>query len=124
MNEIAEIKIIKIDTLKGRELDRMVHIHIFEGEYMSKIPYYSTNIKDTLPVLEWMMNLGDVFIEWWQDGEWYICNRDLNSRHKFPEFGWDAKSDKVNENELPSLPLAICRAALKAYNHGKEMRQI
>lgn len=110
----------KVENLIGRELDRLVHIHVFKGEYMSEIPYYSTNIADAMPVLEWLMKCGDIFIEWWEDGEWYISNRDLNTRHNHPEFGWEARSDKVDENEIPSLPLAICRAALKAYNHAKE----
>lgn len=109
----------KIDKLIGRKLDRLVHKCVFKGEYMSEIPYYSMNIADAKPVLEWLMQQGDVFIEWWQDGEWYICNLDLSTRHKYPELGWEAMSDKVDENEMPSLPLAICRAALKAYYHAK-----
>lgn len=119
-NEIIEIRAVNIDKVIGRELDKLVHLCVFEGEYASKeIPYYSTSIVDAMPVLEWLINRGDVFIEWWQDREWYICNRDLYVRHKHPEFGWEAMSDKVEENEKPSLPLAICRAALKEYNRAK-----
>lgn len=107
--------------LAGRKLDVLIHSLIFEKEKDDpQIPLYSTDITATMPVLEWLMQRGDLFIEWWQDGEWYICNRDLNTRHKHPEFGWEAMSDKVDdENEMPSLPLAICRAALQAYNHAK-----
>lgn len=106
------------NKIAGRELDTLIHEFIFENAG-SQIPHYSTDIAAVMPVLEWLMQQGDIFIEWWQDGEWYICNRNLHTRNKYPEFGWEARSDKVDENEMPSLPLAICRAALKAYNHEK-----
>lgn len=108
----------KVKDIADRERDALIHKLIFEIDG-PLIPHYSTDIVAAMPVLEWLMQQGDVFIEWWQDGEWYVCNRDLNTRHKHPEFGWEAMSDKVDENEMPSLPLAICRAALKAHNHAR-----
>lgn len=119
MNEINEIKLVNIDKLVGRELDRLVHLCVFQGEYESEeIPYYSTNIIDTMLVLEWLMERGDMFLEWWSDDEWFVCNKDLHTRHKYPKLGWSAVS---NKSEKPSLPLVICRAALKEYNMTKSI---
>ena len=113
------------NKIAGRELDALIHTRVFEVDKNdTHIPHYSTDIAATMPVLGWLMQQGDVFIEWWQNDEWYICNRSLYTRHKYHEFGWEAMSDKVDENEMPSLPLAICRAALKAIEEEEKLVKI
>jgi len=73
---------------------------------------YSTNMANAYNVIEWCLDEGgDLFIEYWQDGEWFICNRDLHSRKTLLTVV--ARSDKVDDCELPSMPIAICRYALK-----------
>lgn len=76
---------------------------------------YSTSIEYAWLVVEWCMNYanGDLFIEYWQDGEWYICNTNLFSRKN--TLAISARSNKVDtdKNVSPSFPLAICRYALK-----------
>lgn len=123
VNEISETK---IDKLTGRELDETIHevISGHKTNSMSEIPHYSSLIEDTISVLEWLMEQGDVFIEWWQDGEWFICNQDLSTRRTFPKLGWQATSDKVSEDMKPSLSLAICRAALKEHIRREEIQMM
>ena len=83
---------------------------------------YSTDIKAAWTVVEWCMDYaaGDLFIEYWQDGEWFICNKDLWTRRDehYLDRGFvvTARSDNVGmdaDDIYPSLPLAICRYAFK-----------
>jgi hypothetical protein len=89
---------------------------------------YSTNIKDAWTVVEWCMDYadGDLFIEYWQDGEWYICNENLWNRHQYKEsLIVKARSDNVcyDDDKRPSFPLAICRYALKVGIRQKFIEQ-
>lgn len=78
---------------------------------------YSTNMEHASKVIKWcIVEVGDLFIEYWQDGEWFICSKDLYSRKT--SLAVVARSDKVDDDELPSIPIAICRYALK---HGVQM---
>ena len=75
---------------------------------------YSTNVEHAWKVVEWYIaEGGDIFIEYWEDGEWFICSRDLYSRKILILPTIVARSDKVGDDELPSIPIAICRYALK-----------
>lgn len=75
---------------------------------------YSTDIKCAWAVVEWCMDYtGDLFIEYWQDGEWYISDTNLLSRNDIPTIGARSNRVDVSEDTFPSFPLAICRYALK-----------
>jgi len=79
------------------------------------IPLYSTDISEAMPVLEKMMLRGDVFIEWWQDGEWFICDQPVGYRDDAIKANCDGK-----ETGKPSLPLAICRFVIKVMEAENE----
>ena len=116
----------------GRELDAKVaefmgwHImrwinhpgtppQMFRGDNFQDIPHYSTDISVALPVLEKTMLRGDVFIEWWQDGEWFVCDQPVGYRVGAISANCDGK-----ETGKPSLSLAICRFALKVMEAENE----
>jgi len=80
-----------------------------------KLPEFSTDISAALLVLEKMMIRGDVFIEWWQDGEWFVCDQPVGYRVGAISANCDGK-----ETGKPSLPLAICRFALKVMEAENE----
>ena len=67
-------------------------------------------------LLKWILaNSDDFFMEWWQDNEWFLCNLAQPTR-MLPNYGDKvvvASSDKVVEDELPNLPLALCRFIMK-----------
>jgi hypothetical protein len=83
------------------------------------LPYYSTSIAAAWEVVEklWISGdgpywVGDFFLEWWQDGEWLVCNKPIGVRDGAIKAMCDGK-----KTGKPSAPLAICRAAIKAmYN--------
>lgn len=77
-------------------------------------PLYSSELGAIGPLLQYLLQRGDLFIEFWRDGEWFLCNRDLLMRKENIEGTWMARSDKVDEDSMPNLPLALCRAVLKA----------
>jgi hypothetical protein len=96
------------------------HLDLLISKIMGdkKLCPYSTDIKASWKIVEWCMDYagtGDLFIEFWNDDEWFICSSDLYSRKMNPGV-IAARSDKVNgdDGEKPSFPLAICRYALKA----------
>jgi hypothetical protein len=72
---------------------------------------YSQSISSTMEVIEKVMEWGDVFIEWWRDGEWFICDENLLNR-KTENFPYISARCDGKETGKPSLPLAICRFAL------------
>ena len=78
-------------------------------------PHYSRDISAALPVLEKMMKRGDVFIEWWQDGEWFVCDQSVGYRVGAISANCDGK-----ETGKPSLPLAICRFVIKVMEAENE----
>lgn len=81
------------------------------------MPEYSQRIEDAWRVVEHIRCWGDLFIEWWQDGEWFISNLDLRTRHdglsqdEFVRAQCDGKA-----TGSPSAPLAICRFAILLEN--------
>jgi hypothetical protein len=88
-----------------------------DNQYWSILPY-STKIERAWEVVEWCMDYadGDLFIEFWRDGEWYICNENLMNRHQYKDtLIVKARSDNTyhDDDKKPSFPLAICRYALK-----------
>ena len=86
-----------------------------EGWLRYKPPAFSTNMTMAMPVLEKMMIRGDVFIEWWQDDEWFVCDQPVGYRDDAIKTNCDGK-----ETGKPSLPLAICRFALKVMEDENE----
>ena len=108
----------------GRELDFVIYTEVMgfddwetDKTYWEKErpPPYSSDISAALPVLEKMMIRGDVFIEWWQDGEWFVCDQPVGYRDDAIKANCDGK-----ETGKPSLPLAICRFALKVMEAENE----
>jgi hypothetical protein len=77
-----------------------------------QFPAYSTDIDTAWQVVEKMQEDGDVFIEWWQDGEWFVSWKPLIIRNRDGS-RVGAKCDGQTTGK-PSAPLAICRAALLA----------
>lgn len=80
---------------------------------------YSSDFQHVSHVLEWCIDNsdGDLFLEYWSDREWFVCNRDFHTRQTDNEFGYviHARSNKVTKDGChPSLPLAICRYMLKS----------
>ena len=72
-------------------------------------PPYSTDIAAAWEVVEKLMDEGDVFLEWWQDGEWFVADKPMGVREDAITARCDGKT-----TGKPSAPLAICRAALLA----------
>jgi len=73
-------------------------------------PYYSTDISDAWHVVE-HLNANceiDMFIESWSDGEWIVASHPVGYSTREPSAKCDGK-----KTGKPSLPLAICRWALK-----------
>ena len=91
------------------------HRYLTSDRRRIKLPEFSTDISEALPVLEKMMMRGDVFIEWWQDGEWFVCDHPMGYRDDAIKANCDGK-----ETGKPSLPLAICRFALKVMEAENE----
>lgn len=72
---------------------------------------YSQSYQYIDKLLKWLVDEGDdLFIEWWRDGEWFVCDQDLYRRNNNLI---KARSNKVEIGELPNLPLALCRFILK-----------
>lgn len=76
---------------------------------------YSASWREVEPVAQWLMERGDLFVEWWRDGEWFIANQDIYQRKLGYSDTWVASSDKVEAGQYPNLPQALCRAALIAW---------
>ena len=72
-------------------------------------PKYSTDIAAAWQVVEWLMERGDVFVEYWSDGEWFVADKPVGVRQDATTAMCDGKAT----GEM-SAPLAICRAALLA----------
>jgi len=77
---------------------------------------YSETYRHIEELLKWVLaHSGDLFIEWWQDREWYVCN--LSQPLRMIPHNEDnviaTISDKVAEGEVPNFPLALCRFILK-----------
>jgi hypothetical protein len=66
-------------------------------------PRYSASIADAWPVVEKLKEDGDVFIEWWSDGEWLVSKYPVLVRQA------DGGRDSV---VAPTAPMAICLYAL------------
>ncbi len=97
----------------------------WEGNYCPRcqktkgkcVKSYSETYQYTEELLKWLVfNGGDLFIEYWQDREWFLCNKPIPVRNG----AIMSRSDKVEELELPSLPLALCRFILKVSESQKE----
>ena len=97
----------------GRELDALVAEKVMGFPKWRHPMRFSTDIAAAWLVVEWMMESdlwwGDIFLEWWQDGEWLVCNKPVSVRDGAIKANCDGR-----ETGKPSLPLAICLAALKA----------
>lgn len=111
-----------IDQMKsGIWIDSLISHLIGEppvGEKMAKP--YSTDVAAAWDVVKWWIEegegdeyvTGDLFIEYWQDGEWFIFNTNMLNRKEGFNYV-TARSDNVDNYKLPQFPLAICRFALK-----------
>ena len=75
---------------------------LLEAHQVPDVPCYSTDITAAWRVVEKMKDDGDVFIEWWRDGEWTVARKPL---------GFRGEGDVIS---APTAPLAICRSALLA----------
>lgn len=79
----------------------------------SPYPEYSTDIAAAWRVVEHLIGKDgrdqDLFIECWADGEWFVAFHPMGYEHRDPKASCDGRKTGV-----PSAPLAICRAALKA----------
>jgi len=109
--------------LPGDEMDMLVAQALGQADftYLS----YSSNLQAAWKIIEWWLSHplsgGDLFIEWWTDGEWFICDKNLITRKEGISTFLIARSNTVDmeTDELPSLPLALCRLFLKkAYQIG------
>lgn len=112
MTDTNSLSAQNIDNMTaGQEMDTFV-----AGILEKPIFPYSTDIKHAWDVTRWCVDYadGDLFIEHWQDGEWFICNTNLLSRKNDTNDDTviTARSDK-NWEDMPSFPLAICRYCLK-----------
>lgn len=73
-------------------------------------PNYSTSIEDAFKIVEHIIGNceSDLFIESWSDGEWLVASHPVGYSSRAPVANCDGKT-----TGKPSLPLAICRWALK-----------
>ena len=60
-------------------------LFIRDGDKYKHLPPYSTNNASACRLIEHITEQGglygnDIFIEWWNDDEWFICNQDLYTR--------------------------------------------
>lgn len=72
------------------------------------VKHYSTSWEDVKEVVDWVLEQGDVFLEYWSDGEWFVSVHPLLYSSREPYARDDGRS-----TEKLSLPLAVCRLALK-----------
>ena len=117
----------------GRELDILVLTKVMGVDYNSKdgdnfrvwrnrftekadftfysIPHYSTDISVAWNVVNHFVGEDcrnqDFFIECWSDGEWFVAFHPLGYSNRSPKANCDGR-----KTGNPSVPLAICRAAL------------
>jgi hypothetical protein len=73
---------------------------------------WATDICTAWMLVEEMADQGDLFIESWQDGEWFIANHPISARPR----GLASCDGKTTGKR--DICLAICRAWL-AWNDGK-----
>lgn len=73
----------------------------------------STDIATAWEVVEKLMEDSDVFIEYWNDSEWFVASHPLGYSSREPMAHCDGK-----KTGKPSIALAICRWALKKVQHG------
>lgn len=79
------------------------------GSYKAQVvPPFSTDLAAAWKVVKKLMEYGDVFIEFWSDDEWFVANKPVGVREDAACASCDGR--KTGES---SVPLAICRAALK-----------
>jgi len=117
---------LEIDNLKaGPELDKLVAEKVmgwksyirngvcYTDHGVENAPdcwwdfYPSGLYRDVEDVINKVKEDRDLFIEWWNDGEWFIAGAPLGYSCREPMARCDG------ETGTPSLPLAICRYALK-----------
>ena len=141
MKPLKTISYEEIDTLTGSILDAYIAKHLFGyknldkslmGGYYGKVgdegirmivpdctasaisTFQAVNKAiDTLPFL------GDVFIEYWQDHEWFVCNRPLGHR----EGAVCASCDGKQTGKRPDIKLAVCRFLVKSLKYDEEMSE-
>lgn len=77
-----------------------------------EVPHWSTDIADAWELVEEMADQGDLFIESWKDGEWFIANHPFSANPR----GLASCDGKTTGKR--DICLAICRAWL-AWNDGK-----
>jgi hypothetical protein len=96
-------------------LSNTIEERTYYSTSFAPLPHYSTDIAAAWQVVEKLMEMGDVFIENWQDGEWFVaCDPLMNKPRR------NAASCDGKKTGKESAPLAICRAALLAVMEDKD----
>ena len=132
MKPLDELSYEEIDTMTGGILDAYIGKYLYgytslekslmDGSYLGRMepdaalypmPECTTNASATLrainKAIEDLDFLGDVFIEYWQDGEWFVCNRPLGHRDDAICASCDGK--KTGKH---NILLAVCRFLVKS----------
>lgn len=132
--DILEINSIGIDLLSKQDLDGYIARHLYGyiaieksllgGYWMGRVPTGGTETR-LYPVPECTVNanstfdavnkaisgigFGNIFIEFWNDGEWYVTNRPSGHRLGVVE----ARCDGNKPGGKPDIKLAVCRFLVK-----------
>ena len=126
---------LEIDSLKaGPELDALVAEKImgwksyirngvcYTDHGVENAPdcwwefYPSCLYRDVEDVIDKIKEGRDLFIEWWNDGEWFVAAHNL-----LGDRGPTGRSDEFDtDTGEPSLPLAVCRYAVKLLAEEEE----
>lgn len=138
MKTLENLSYEEIDTMTGSILDAYIGKYLFGfrglerslmGDYYYggvsedsgrySVPECTTNANaifnavnkaiDNLPFL------GDIFIEYWHDKEWFVCNRPLGHRNDAICASCDGK-----ETGKPDIKLAVCRFLVKSLKNNQE----
>ena len=139
MKELENLSYEEIDTMKGPILDAYIGNHLFGYRELEKslmggyyygiigdgniainpVPECTSSAIATFAAvnkaIELLPFLGDVFIEYWHDKEWFVCNRPLGHRNDAVCASCDGK-----KTGKPDVRLAVSRFLVKSLKKALE----
>lgn len=95
--------------------------HVYDYDRAAPMPDISSSASTAFNVLTKMkkeLSMGAIFIEWWGDGQWYVCNRPKGFRNDigFIEAHCDGK--KTGKDDLPLAVARFMVLTLKGAKRG------
>lgn len=94
--------------------------YVYDYDKIAPVPDISSSASTAFNVLTQMkkkLSMGAIFIEWWGDGQWYVCNRPKGFRKDIGAV--EAHCDGIRTGK-DDLPLAVARFMVLILKKGAE----